>query len=163
MSVLKQGFKCVSNINASVYEDVSNDLKEEFRRKKRISAGNFQNLREFGSLLWSGNPGVAFCFLSHKVIRWIVPLLVMVSLGTSIILGLTNKLYLILALAQALFISIPLIDQILRKIGFHVLPLRFISHFVLMNLALLAGLIRFIGGIKNNVWQPTKRNQGEVK
>ena len=73
MSVLKQGFKCISNINASVYEDVSNDLKEEFRRKKRISAGNFQNLREFGSLLWSRNPGVAFCFLSHKVIRWISP------------------------------------------------------------------------------------------
>ena len=163
MSVLKQGFKCVSNINASVYEDVSNDLKEEVRRKKRISAGNFQNLREFGSLLWSRNPGVAFCFLSHKVIRWIVPLLVLLSLGTSIYLGHTNKLYLILALAQALFISIPLIDQILRKIGFHVLPLRFISHFVLMNLALLAGLIRFIGGIKNNVWQPTKRNQSEVK
>ncbi len=163
MSVLKQGFKCISNINASVYEDVSNDLKEEFRRKKRISAGNFQNLREFGSLLWSRNPGVAFCFLSHKVIRWIVPLLVLLSLGTSIYLGHTNKLYLILALAQALFISIPLIDQILRKIGFHVLPLRFISHFVLMNLALLAGLIRFIGGIKNNVWQPTKRNQSEVK
>ena len=163
MSVLKQGFKCISNINASVYEDVSNDLKEEFRRKKRISAGNFQNLREFGSLLWSRNPGVAFCFLSHKVIRWIVPLLVLLSLGTSIYLGHTNKLYLILALAQALFISIPLIDQILRKIGFHVLPLRFISHFLLMNLALLAGLIRFIGGIKNNVWQPTKRNQSEVK
>lgn len=163
MSVLKQGLKCVSNINASVYEDVSNDLKEEFRRKKRISAGNFQNLWKFRSLLLSRRPGVAFCFLSHKVIRWIVPLLVLVSLGTSIYLGLTNKLYLTLALAQVLFISIPLIDYILRKIGFHVLPLRFISHFVLMNLALLAGLIRFIGGIKNNVWQPTKRNQGEAK
>jgi len=163
MSVLKQGFKCISNINAPVYEDVSNDLKEEFRRKKRISAGNFQNLRKFRSLLWSGRPGVAFCFLSHKVIRWIVPLLVLISLGTSIYLGITSILYFIFALVQGLVISLPLIDYILRKIGIHVLPLRFISHFVLMNLALLAGLIRFLGGIKNNVWQPTKRYQGEVK
>jgi len=174
MSVLKQGFKCVSNIKASVYEDVSNDHKEEFRRKKRISAGNFQNLNKFAPLLFSRQPGVAFCFLSHKVIRWIVPLLVMVSLGISLYLGYTaqlqtghlplyNNLYMLFALAQILVISIPLIDFILRKIGIHVLPLRFVSHFVLMNLALLAGFFRFLGGIKSNVWQPTKRNQGKVE
>jgi len=171
MSVLKQGFKCVSNINANVYEDVSNDLKEEFRRKKRISAGNFQNLQKFASLLFSHRPGVAFCFLSHKVIRWVVPLLVLLTLGTSLYLGfmkmhhtagslpLVKNLYLLFALVQIIFIAIPVIDQILRKIGIHVLPLRFISHFVLMNLALLAGFLRYLGGIKSNVWQPTRRNQ----
>ena len=174
MSVLKQGFKCISNINANVYEDVSNDLKEEFRRKKRISAGNFQNLQKFKSLLISRRPGVAFCFLSHKVLRWLVPILVLITLGTSIYLGtelassakLTElassaklNLYLLFALVQIIFISMPLIDHILRKIGIHVLPLRFISHFVLMNLALLAGFIRYLGGIKSNVWQPTRRNQ----
>ncbi|MCP4310500.1 MAG: glycosyltransferase [Bacteroidetes bacterium] len=172
MSVLKQGFQCVSNISANVYEDVSNDLMEEFRRKKRISAGNFQNLQKFRSLLISRRPGVAFCFLSHKVIRWVVPMLVLVSLGTSLYLGLSQtdqilpllrKLYLAFALAQLIFILIPLIDQILRIIGIHVLPLRFVSHFVLMNLALLAGFFRYLGGIKSNVWQPTRRNQGRVK
>lgn len=171
MSVLKQGYKCVSNIKAKVYEDVSNDPKEEFRRKKRISAGNFQNLGKFKSLLLSRRPGVAFCFLSHKVIRWIVPILVLFTLATSLYLGLTRmqdasgslplfeNLYLLFALVQIIFIAIPLIDQILRKIGIHVLPLRFVSHFVLMNLALLAGFLRYIGGIKSNVWQPTRRNQ----
>ena len=184
MSVLKQGYKCVSNINANVYEDVSNDLKEEFRRKKRISAGNFQNLQKFRSLLISQQPGVAFCFLSHKVLRWLVPILVLITLGTSIFLGterassaklimnmqkgadsllLIENLYLLFALVQIIFISMPVIDHILRKIGIHVLPLRFISHFVLMNLALLAGFIRYLGGIKSNVWQPTRRNQDKVE
>ncbi len=175
MSVLMQGFKCVSNLSANVYEDVSNDLKEEFRRKKRISAGNFQNLQKFGSLLFSRRPGVAFCFLSHKVIRWIVPMLVLISLGTSLYLGIYKmqhaasplspgkNLYLMFALAQLIFIFIPVIDQILRKLGIHVLPLRFVSHFVLMNLALLAGFLRYLGGIKSNVWQPTRRNQSKVE
>lgn len=161
MSVLKQGYRCISNIEAKVYEDVSNDLKEEFRRKKRISAGNFQNLQKFSGLLFSRQPGVAFCFLSHKVIRWLVPMLVLITLGSSIYLGSQpgQILYLVFALLQILFISIPLIDHILRKIGIHVIPLRFISHFVIMNLALLAGFIRYLGGIKSNVWQPTRRNQ----
>jgi len=165
MSVLSQGFHCISNIHAYVYEDVSNDLKEEFRRKKRISAGNFQNLQEFGSLLLSSRPGVSFCFLSHKVIRWIVPLLVLLTLGTSLYMGLrlSNTIYLAFALAQIAVILIPVIDQLLRLLQIHILPLRFVSHFVIMNLALLAGFFRYLGGIKSNVWQPTRRNQGKFE
>jgi uncharacterized membrane protein len=176
MAVLRQGFNCISSIEAKVYEDVSNNLKEEFRRKKRISAGNFQNLVAFGGLLFSGIPGVSFCFFSHKVIRWLVPFLVMISLATSMTLGwgvLNNNFqginggfdvvtltYAILALLQLIVLSIPVIDYFLRKIKIHSIPLRFVSHFVLMNLALLAGFIRFLGGIRSNVWQPTRRNQG---
>ena len=160
MAVLQQGYKCISNIDAKVYEDVSNNLKEEFRRKKRISAGNFQNLSAYRSLLFSSIHGVAFCFVSHKVIRWFVPLLVLVTLGTSIFLGVELMIYRILALLQLVVLGIPLIDYFLRKIKIHTIPLRFVSHFVLMNLALLAGLIKYLGGIKNNVWQPTRRNQG---
>jgi cellulose synthase/poly-beta-1,6-N-acetylglucosamine synthase-like glycosyltransferase len=161
MSVLQQGFRCISHIDAKVYEDVSNDLKEEYRRKTRISAGNFQNLVKFGSLLFSGRAGVAFCFLSHKVIRWFVPFLVIITLGTSIALGAGHPLYMSFALFQVIFLLVPVIDRFLRLFKIHSIPLRFISHFVIMNLALLAGFIRYIGGIKSNVWQPTRRNQGE--
>jgi cellulose synthase/poly-beta-1,6-N-acetylglucosamine synthase-like glycosyltransferase len=159
MSVLKQGYHCISNIDARVYEDGSNNLGEEFRRKKRISAGNYQNLSEFGSQLFSRNPGVAFSFFSHKVLRWMVPFLVMITLSTSIYLSPQSPIYLLLTLLQIAVIAIPLIDYLLRKINIHSIPLRFISHFVLMNLALLAGFFKYLGGIKNNVWQPTKRNQ----
>ncbi len=159
MSVLKQGFHCISNLDAKVYEDVSNNLWEEFRRKKRISAGNFQNLAAFGSMVFKGPPGVPFCFFSHKVIRWIVPFLVMVTLGTSLVLGTEILLYRILAILHGMILLIPLLDLLLRKFKIHVLPLRFVSHFVWMNLALLAGFGRFLGGIKSNVWQPTRRNQ----
>lgn len=159
MAVLQQGYKCISNIDAKVYEDVSNDLVEEYRRKKRISAGNFQNLAAFSSLLFRGGPGVGFCFFSHKIIRWFVPFLVMITLGSSIALGITMTGYRILALLQLIVLVIPLIDHFLRKIKIHAIPLRFISHFVLMNVALLAGFIRYLGGIKSNVWQPTRRNQ----
>ena len=159
MWVLQQGARCISNIEARVYEDVSNDQREEFRRKKRISAGNFQNLATFGRLLFSGRSGISFCFLSHKVIRWFVPILVLLSFGTSLTLGLNHPLYLVLAAVHLLVFILPVIDHILRKIHIHTIPLRFISHFVLMNVALMAGLFRYIGGIRSNVWQPTRRNQ----
>jgi hypothetical protein len=147
-------------MEAKVFEDVSNNLSEEFRRKRRISAGNFQNLAKFKSLLIAGPKGVPFCFFSHKVLRWFVPFTVAITLGTSVYLGMDSLLYRIFALLQIVVLLVPVIDHFMRKIKIHLIPLRFISHFVLMNVALLAGFIRFLGGIKSNVWQPTRRHQG---
>lgn len=163
MSVLRQGYRCISNTGARVFEDVSNDLWEEFRRKKRISAGNFQNLKAFRGMLVKGPPGVPFCFFSHKVVRWMVPFLVLITLATSLYLGTEKEIYRIMAYLQLGVLAIPVIDLFLRKIKIHALPLRFISHFVWMNVALLAGFIRFLGGIKSNVWQPTRRNQHQAE
>jgi len=159
MAVLEKGADCISNIQAKVFEDVSNNPQEEFKRKKRISAGNFQNLKRFLPLLFKGKRGVGFCFFSHKIIRWMVPFLFLITFASSSILGITSHLYLLLALVQLLILIFPVIDHILRKIGIQSIPLRFISHFVLMNLALMAGFFRFLGGIRSNVWQPTSRNQ----
>lgn len=44
MRILEKKFKCRNELTAICYEDVSNEIKEEFRRKARISSGNFQNL-----------------------------------------------------------------------------------------------------------------------
>jgi len=159
MSVLDQGYGCISNLDAKVYEDVSNDIGEEFRRKTRISTGNFQNLKSFAHLLLPGRRGVAFCFFSHKFIRWIVPFLMLITLTTSIILGMRFSFYFTAALLHGLVFLLPVIDHFLRKIKIHIIPLRFISHFIAMNLALISGFFRFVGGVKSNVWKPTERYQ----
>jgi len=159
MAVLEQGYSCISNLEAVVYEDVSNSVAEEYRRKKRISAGNFQNLTAFRRLLLPGRKGVAFCFFSHKVLRWMVPFLAMLTILSSLLLSRDLLFYRIAFYVQLMLLIMPLIDLFLRKIKIQILPLRFISHFVMMNFALLAGFFRFIGGVKSNVWQPTRRFQ----
>ncbi len=159
MSVLSQGYHCISNLQALVYEQASSSAAEEFRRKKRISAGNFQNLSRFWPMIFNARRGIGFCFFSHKVIRWFVPFLLIITLISSLLLGAADTSYLGLALVQVLVLITPVIDHILRKIKIQSLPLRFVSHFVMMNLALLAGFFRYLGGIKDNVWQPTSRNQ----
>jgi cellulose synthase/poly-beta-1,6-N-acetylglucosamine synthase-like glycosyltransferase len=163
MCVLKQGKSCISKLEAIVYEQASSDPVEEFRRKKRISAGNFQNLALFWPLIFKRKRGIGFCFFSHKVIRWFVPFLVMITFASSILLGTRSGFYLCLAVVHLGVFLTPVIIQFLRKIRIQSIPLRFVSHFVLMNLALLAGFFRYLGGINNNVWQPTSRNQDETQ
>ncbi len=159
MNALQQGKKCINNLNAKVYEDVSNNLGDEFRRKVRIATGDFQNLKHFSNMLWPPWIPTAFCFWSHKALRWLGPfflILIIISLG---ILAFHYKFYLILAIITLLIFSLPFFDYLLKKFKIHNVILRFATHFFTMNLALLTGFLRTLKGVNTNVWQPTKRHQ----
>lgn len=157
MKVLENKKRCILEMKAVGYENVPNRLSEEFRRKIRIAAGNFQNLKTFYKLLWPPFTGVAFSFFSHKVLRWLGPFFLLFLLISNIILAFNHTFYRIPLIIQGVLIISPFIDFLLRKIGLHIVILRFITHFYSMNLALLAGFLKFIKGTETNVWQPTKR------
>ncbi len=161
MQVLQQGKKAINNINALAFEDVSNNLADEFHRKIRIATGNFQNLHVFKHFLLSSQKGLAFCFFSHKVLRWITPILLVVYYLINIILAFYSGFYaLLFALFNLLFVLI-LLDFILKRHHHHFLFLRCITHFFSMNLALLIGMCRAIKGVKSSIWQPTARHQAK--
>ncbi|MCH2045350.1 MAG: glycosyltransferase [Saprospiraceae bacterium] len=161
MKVLGSGQQAILEPKAIVYEDVSTNIREEFRRKIRISAGNFQNLKVFYPLLSPPFTGLAFCFLSHKILRWLGPFFILIALVASGVLawGMTNIMYLILFLLQIFgLLGIPLLDYILQKMQINISLIRYVAYFNAMNLALLAGFFKYLKGVKTNVWQPTKRN-----
>ncbi len=158
MKVLEQGKKSINNLNAKVYEDVSNNLSDEFRRKVRIATGNFQNLAEFAHILLPFTSGVSFSFLSHKVLRWYGPFFLILALISNLYL-IHNKFYFLLFSLYSITFVVPFIDFLFKKIGVNIIPLRFITHFYSMNIALLIGFVKYIKGVKSNVWQPTKRYQ----
>ncbi|HUM88989.1 MAG TPA: glycosyltransferase [Prolixibacteraceae bacterium] len=159
MSVFDQGKLAINNLDAPVYEDVSNNLSIEFKRKIRIAAGDFQNLNHFKHLLWPPFSPVAFCFLSHKVMRWIGPFFLIGALFSNAILAVHSPFYQVLFLLQITLSFLPFVDFILKKIGIHIVLLRFVTHFYSMNLSLLIGFFKSLKGIKSNVWKPTRRLQ----
>ncbi len=165
LDVISGGWRALNALEALSYEDVSNELREEFRRKVRIATGNFQNLRHFRRLLWPPWRGVAFAFWSHKVLRWITPhLLLVLLLATAGVVGLTEpsgagQLYRLLLLGQLAVPALILADWALRRAGVHNRLLRFITHFYAMNAALLRGWWRSRGPITTSVWTPTRRFQ----
>ncbi|MFO7617606.1 MAG: glycosyltransferase family 2 protein [Bacteroidales bacterium] len=159
MKVLESGYQAINNPEACVYEDVSNDLGIEFRRKIRISTGNFQNLVRFRKLLLPSRPGIAFCFWSHKVLRWFGPLFLIAIGFTLAWLSSTSVFWLVLLAGYLGLLAVPVADLLLKKLNLHFILFRFITHFLAMNLALLIGFFRYLKGVKTNVWQPTKRHQ----
>jgi len=161
LAVLRDGYRAINELDAVCYEDVSDHLPEEFRRKARISAGNFQNLAAFRALLSPAWGGVAFAWWSHKVLRWLTPHLLLGLLAATLgLVALGAGGFYQLALAGQLALpALLLLDAALRRAGRHGRVLRFVTHFYSMNAALLLGWWRYLRGIKTTVWQPTQRNQ----
>jgi cellulose synthase/poly-beta-1,6-N-acetylglucosamine synthase-like glycosyltransferase len=159
MNVIRNNGKAISDTEAIVYEDVSNSLREEFSRKVRISAGNFQNLKYFAFLFLKPFSIWSFCYVSHKILRWVTPFLWMIMVTTNILLINSSFFYSLLIILQVIFLFLPAFDFLLKKINMHLVPVRFITHFFFMNIALFVGFIKYVKGIRSGAWTPTKRYQ----
>ena len=154
----------VSDLDARCYEAVSHEIGEEYRRKARISAGNFQNLAHFSGLFISGPTAMRFSYFSHKVLRWIGPFLMIIAILGSAGLaffspGLAGLFQIIFPALAMFFFVAPVTDILFTALGIHIPILRHIRYFVVMNIALLEGFIRYAKGIEHNVWEPPKRDQ----
>jgi cellulose synthase/poly-beta-1,6-N-acetylglucosamine synthase-like glycosyltransferase len=157
MSILQKNRKAISEMKSICYEDVSNEVAEEFKRKTRISTGNWQNLGVYWKMLFRFD-AVAFCLLSHKVLRWMGPFIIITMLVTSGVMAVYSQVYLALFTGLVLFCLTPLMDKGLKAIGLHIGIVRFVAYFNLMNLALLYGFYKYLTGVQTSAWSPTKRN-----
>lgn len=159
MRSFERGGDAINDLKAVCFEAVSHEIREEYRRKARISAGNFQNLVTFRHLWWPPFRPLAFAFFSHKVLRWLGPFLLAGILVTLSVLALTGNLFFrtLLSIMVIGITLLPAIDYGLKFFGINILPLRGLRYFLIMNLALLEGFIKFVKGIESNVWEPPKR------
>ncbi len=157
LEVIRKGYGSILDIDVITYENVPNLLSEEYRRKVRIATGNFQNLGHFLPMVLTPWKGSSFAFISHKVIRWTGPFLFILLVLSNIFLYNHGEFYRYSLYALAATVLIPFIDYFLSKIGIHIVFLRFVRHFISMNLALLNGFFNHLRGIKTNVWKPTER------
>ena len=154
MQVLERKNYALLNNLAICIEDVTTDISSEYRRKVRISSGNFQNLFFFKHLLFDFS-SISFAFWSHKVLRWLTPFFIFICLFSSVFLIPYHKFFIWISCIQLLLLLFPLFNYFFK---FNNVFLKFIAHFYLMNFALFEGFIKFIKGIKSSIWEPINRN-----
>ena len=154
MQVLERKNYALLNNLAICIEDVTSDISSEYRRKVRISSGNFQNLFFFKHLLFDFS-SICFAFWSHKVLRWLTPFFIFICLFSSVFLIPYHKFFIWISCIQLLLLLFPLFNYFFK---FNNVFLKFIAHFYLMNFALFEGFIKFIKGIKSSIWEPINRN-----
>lgn len=156
LKVVEQGYDVVYEEKARATEQTSPSLKGEFARKVRIGAGNFHTLGEVGALLRPWKGFIAFGLWSHKVIRWVVPFLLVLLLASNLFCAGTAFYRTFLAL-QILFYLLALVGWLSSAAGIRLGILVFPYYFVAVNFALLVGFIRFLTGTQKRVWARVER------
>lgn len=158
LDVISKGGKVMFEPQALCYEDVNDAPLIEFKRKIRISLGNFRNLNYYKHLLFPIYKGFGFAFFSHKVLRWITPFMFIISFVSALALSFKINFFNWITYTYALLILLPLLTIILEKIKLKIPIINALGHFILMNFALLLGYFKYQFANQESAWQPPQRN-----
>ncbi len=82
--LLGQGMRTVLESGAQIFDQAEGDSAQEFRRKVRTLAGNFQSFARYPWLFDPRRNPVWWQFLSHKVCRLLVPYALLLALLASV-------------------------------------------------------------------------------
>jgi glycosyltransferase involved in cell wall biosynthesis len=94
--------------------------------------------------------------LSHKVLRYLVPVFLLVALASSFALAGAWWLYAAAALAQSCFYAAALLSWVLERFGVRLGVLALPQYFVLANLAALVAFYKFVRGERYARWEPIR-------
>jgi cellulose synthase/poly-beta-1,6-N-acetylglucosamine synthase-like glycosyltransferase len=100
MRIIAQGYRGIyePEVNALELECASDRIDSQ--RRRRIAAGNVQQLLRLRELLSPRYRGVAFAFASGKALRVLMPLLMLIALAGSALLSTTSWWFALLASGQ---------------------------------------------------------------
>ena len=152
----RRGFRIAYEPTAVATEYSSVRFGDEFRRRRRIVSRSLYGLwTEAGVLNPFAHFFFAFQMFSHKLLRWLVPVWLLVVLAVNIPLAESEYYGLLLALQVAFYglaaLGLLLPERLGRYWLFYV-P----TYFTATNLGTLLGLLSFLMGRRHRVWQPTR-------
>lgn len=160
MRIVAAGYRVVYEPAAYAQENPSFSLREEMERKTRIGAGGWQAMSRLLPLLNPVRyPVVAFLYCSHRVLRWsLTPFLLAIVLPLNILLAFTTGgLYIALAGGQLAFYGLAMLGWWQAARGKSAGPLLVPLYFILMNLAVVKGFVRFVRKAQPAAWQKAQR------
>ena len=156
LHVWRRGFRIAYEPMAVATEYSSGRFGDEFRRRRRIVSRSLYGLWTEAGVL---NPWAHFLFafqmFSHKLLRWLVPVWLLVVLAVNIPLA-ANECYGLLLALQVAFYGLAalglLLPERLGRYWLFYVP----AYFTATNWGTLLGLLSFLMGRRHRVWQPAR-------
>ena len=156
MKIVEQGYQIAYEPNAFSIEEAGSTMKEELKRKVRIAAGNFYNLKLLTSFMRLDKK--SWMFVSHKFLRWISPVLFIlltivlaVEAFFSVIAGI---IFVLLAISYLIsYLKFQNIDNIITNNRIS----NIFSYFYLTVWAQLLGFIKYKRKEQGAVWDTLRQ------
>jgi lipopolysaccharide/colanic/teichoic acid biosynthesis glycosyltransferase/glycosyltransferase involved in cell wall biosynthesis len=153
MSIAAEGHRGVYEPRIVATELEVANLAQDQRRRRRIAAGNMQQLIRLACVLTPRHGALAFAFASGKVLRALSPYLMILALAGSLWLGIAGSpLFGVLAVLQVLFYA-AVVPKLIRPERVWPKPIELIHYLVAGHWAGLIGGTRYLLGLEAGRWQ----------
>ncbi len=149
--VLQLGFDVILDKDAIAYEEPNDDFKSQFKRHVRDGSGHYQAIGVFWKMLFPRKG--CFVYVSHRVIKWIVPFAMIIAFFTNGILAINNIYFTILAGIQMFSYLFLLFYHFYSRKGQSIKGINLVYYFVSVNLALFVGFTRFLFKKQQATWE----------
>jgi cellulose synthase/poly-beta-1,6-N-acetylglucosamine synthase-like glycosyltransferase len=156
MNVARLGYRVVYEPKAIAVERGTSSGAEEFRRKVRIVAGGVQALLRQEGVPRIGQPVLLWSYISHKLLRWLIPVFLIVLFVTSAALS-GEHLYALALVVQVAGYLTALAYPVLPAFTRSIPGASVAFYFCLVNLAAISGIWRGLGHSQTAIWARTNR------
>ena len=156
---LASGYRTVFAPDAVAVDHSPGSPKDEFTRKARTLAGNYQALSRLRKLWTPFQSPVAWQMISHKVLRLVCPLVLAGAFVTNGLLISASPFYQLLFVLQSMFYALACLPvllpsgRVLRRLTGP--P----NAFLVMNAAAVVGFWRFLRGSQTATWTRVAASQ----
>jgi len=159
MRIVAKGYRFIYEPEAYAIETASATIKDEWKRKVRISAGGIQAIIRLPELLNPFRYGlICWQYVSHRVLRWtLAPLALPIILISNIFLFNQSLLYKACLFGQLVFYSVALLGHLLKDKKISIKGFFVPYYFSMMNLSVFAGVARLIRKQQSVVWEKSER------
>ena len=155
MQVAVQGFRVIHDERALAFDRLPERARDEFRRKVRTLSGNFQLVARLPTLLLPGRNPIWVQFVSHKLLRLVVPWALLALLAINLRLG--RPVYWTTLVAQAAGYAIGLLGM-LHAVGSRSRIAAAAASFLVLNAAAWCAFWVWVFGRSARSWTKTAYN-----
>ena len=159
LRIAQKGNRVIYEPEAYAVEGHSENVKEELKRKIRISAGGLQAIWRLRDLLNPFKYGtLSFQYISHRVLRWtLAPAALPIIFILNILIAKESTFYTYILWCQIFFYAAAVLGWIFEQNKVKVKAFYVPYYFCMMNYSVYRGLIRLIKGSQSVVWDKAKR------
>jgi cellulose synthase/poly-beta-1,6-N-acetylglucosamine synthase-like glycosyltransferase len=155
--MVEQGLRAVYEPAAVCTEETNRQAAKEFRMRVRVIAQTYTDLWRHRALLNPFRGGFySIELLSHKVMRYLVPVFLTMTLASSLALAGRAPFYTLAAIAQVAFYAAALLGWLLGRVGLRSRLLALPAYFVLSNAAAVVAFYKFLRGERYARWEPIR-------
>jgi len=151
MNVVRDGYRVVFESGAVAWDRPSTSSAQERVRKVRTLAGNYQAVAIAPWLVIPFQNPLWFRFVSHKLLRLMVPWLLCVLVVSSAILSFSHPLYLACLIAGLGGLALALAASWLPALS-EWMPVRLMSTFLHMNFYAGQALVAYVRNPRLHLW-----------